>query len=161
MKANPCRRTEGPKKTTLKPGSLHCPGTSRTATYLLALRCPVYRGCDAPRGLRTELENLPGRCEGKRPKRTAREAEISFLFFISLPSFLSQFFVGNGSRKLPIGVFVSTRASRESDARSFSCPKRAAIVLSRRNQNHENQFDTSSYEITHQGCSRRVGSNLY
>jgi hypothetical protein len=75
VKTNPCRRIEEPKKTTSKPGLLHCPGTSRTVTYVLVLRCPVYRGRDSPLGLRTELENLRGRCEGKRPKRTTREAE--------------------------------------------------------------------------------------
>jgi len=49
---------------TSKPGSLHCPGKSRTITYLLVLRCPVYRGRDSPLGLRTELENLG--CDAKR-----------------------------------------------------------------------------------------------
>src|SRR5256885_1689148 len=50
---------------TSKPGSLHCPGMSRTLTYLLVLRCPVYRGRDSPLGLRTELENLGGDAKGK------------------------------------------------------------------------------------------------
>src|SRR5256885_12495818 len=50
---------------TSKPGSLHCPGTSRTVTYFLVLRCPVYRGRDSPLGLRTELENLGGDAKGK------------------------------------------------------------------------------------------------
>ena len=59
----------------IKTGAVQCPAKSRTVTYVLVLRCPVYRGRDSPLGLRAELENLPGRCEGKRPKRTTREAE--------------------------------------------------------------------------------------
>src|SRR5438105_13410579 len=36
---------------------------SAEATYLLAVRCPVYRGRDSSLGFRTELENLV--CDGK------------------------------------------------------------------------------------------------
>src|ERR1700747_3455042 len=38
-------------------------GRSTEATYLLAVRCPVYRGRDSSLGFRTELENLV--CDGK------------------------------------------------------------------------------------------------
>ena len=44
-------------------------------TYLLAMRCPVYRRRDSHSGFRTELENLVWRCQGKRHKRRTREAE--------------------------------------------------------------------------------------
>ena len=35
------------------------------ATYLLAMRCPVYRRRDSNPGFRTELENLAGDDKGK------------------------------------------------------------------------------------------------
>ena len=35
------------------------------ATYLLAMRCPVFRGRDPHLGFRTELENLCGDAKGK------------------------------------------------------------------------------------------------
>ena len=42
-------------------------------TYLLAMRCPVYRRRDSNSGFRTELENLVGDAKGKgtsgRPAR--------------------------------------------------------------------------------------------
>ena len=34
-------------------------------TYLLAMRCPVYRRRDSNPGFRAELENLAGSMEGK------------------------------------------------------------------------------------------------
>jgi hypothetical protein len=40
-------------------------GRSTEATYLLAVRCPVYRGRDSSLGFRTELENLVGDAKGK------------------------------------------------------------------------------------------------
>ena len=43
-------------------------------TYLLAMRCPVYRQRDFHLGFDMELENLI-RGEGKRCKRQPREAE--------------------------------------------------------------------------------------
>ena len=43
------------------------------ATYLLAMRCPVYRRRDSNPGFRTELENLAGDGKGKGPSgRTVR-----------------------------------------------------------------------------------------
>ena len=44
-------------------------------TYLLAIRCPVYRRRDFHLGSCMELENPGRRCEGKRRKRPNREAE--------------------------------------------------------------------------------------
>ena len=44
-------------------------------TYLLAMRCPVYRRRDSHPGFRTELENLVGDAKGRRPKRKPREAD--------------------------------------------------------------------------------------
>ena len=44
-------------------------------TYLLAMRCPVYRRRDSNPGFRTELKNLDGDAKGKGHKRTNREAE--------------------------------------------------------------------------------------
>ncbi len=42
-------------------------------TYLLAMRCPVYRRRDSNPGFRTELENLAGDGKGKGTSgRTAR-----------------------------------------------------------------------------------------
>ena len=40
-------------------------GRSTEATYLLAVRCPVYRGRHSDSGFRTELENLVGDVKGK------------------------------------------------------------------------------------------------
>ena len=75
MQTNRCRRIEIKLQTTSEPGQPAYPGKSRMATYLLVLRCPVYRRRDSLAGLRRELENLRQRCEGKRPKRRPREAE--------------------------------------------------------------------------------------
>jgi len=36
-------------------------------TYLLAMRCPVYRRRDSHPGFRTELENLVGDAKGEGP----------------------------------------------------------------------------------------------
>ena len=44
-------------------------------TYLLAMRCPVYRRRDSHPGFRTELENLVGDAKGEAPKRKPREAD--------------------------------------------------------------------------------------
>jgi len=42
-------------------------------TYLLAMRCPVYRRRDSNLGFRAELENLVGSVKGKGTSgRTAR-----------------------------------------------------------------------------------------
>jgi hypothetical protein len=38
---------------------------SMAATYLLAMRCPVFRGRDPHLGFRTELENLCSDAKGK------------------------------------------------------------------------------------------------
>src|SRR6266702_8462912 len=51
-------------QTTSKPESPACSGNSMEETYLLAMRCPVYRRRDSNLGFRTELENLAG--DGKR-----------------------------------------------------------------------------------------------
>ena len=44
-------------------------------TYLLAMRCPVYRRRDSHPGFRTELENLAGDGKGKGTSEKKREAE--------------------------------------------------------------------------------------
>src|SRR5262245_24550076 len=51
--------------TTSKLGSHYCPRKSVAETYLLAMRCPVFRGRDSHSGSRTELENLAGDAKGK------------------------------------------------------------------------------------------------
>jgi hypothetical protein len=50
-------------RTTSEPELPARAGRSTAATYLLAVRCPVYRGRDSSLGFRTELENLV--CDGK------------------------------------------------------------------------------------------------
>jgi len=45
------------------------------ATYLLAMRCPVFRGRDPHLGFRTELENLFSDAKGKGTSGENREAE--------------------------------------------------------------------------------------
>src|ERR1700693_4187888 len=47
-------------QTTSKPECPACFGSSMEGTYLLAMRCPVYRRRVSHRGFRTELENLVG-----------------------------------------------------------------------------------------------------
>ena len=44
-------------------------------TYLLAMRCPVYRRRDSHSGSRAELENLSGDAKGKGTSGENREAE--------------------------------------------------------------------------------------
>ena len=44
-------------------------------TYLLAMRCPVWRRRDSHSGFRTELENLAGDAKGKGASGANREAE--------------------------------------------------------------------------------------
>ncbi len=51
--------------TTSKPGMPATSGKSTAVTYLLAVRCPVYRSRDSNSGFRTELENLVGDAKGK------------------------------------------------------------------------------------------------
>ena len=67
MQTNRCRRIEIKLQPTSKPGQPAYPGKSRTATYVLVLRCPVYRRRDSLAGLRRELENLRGDAKGKGP----------------------------------------------------------------------------------------------
>ena len=67
MQTNRCRRIEIKLQPTSKPGQPAYPGNSRTATYVLVLRCPVYRRRDCLAGLRRELENLRGDAKGKGP----------------------------------------------------------------------------------------------
>ena len=49
----------------IKTGAPACSGNSMEETYLLAMRCPVYRRRDSNPGFRAELENLVGSGEGK------------------------------------------------------------------------------------------------
>ena len=48
---------------------------SMAATYLLAMRCPVFRGRDPHLGFRTELENLSSDAKGEGTSGENREAE--------------------------------------------------------------------------------------
>src|SRR5215469_10713669 len=64
----------------IKTGKPHCPGKSMVDTYLLAMRCPVYRRRESHPGFRRELENLAGDGKGKgasgrtvRPKVPMRQ----------------------------------------------------------------------------------------
>jgi hypothetical protein len=50
---------------TPKLGFPPCSGSRMEGTYLLAMRCPVYRRHDAYPGFRTELENRVGDGKGK------------------------------------------------------------------------------------------------
>jgi hypothetical protein len=66
---------------TSKPGLPPSSGTSMAETYLLAMRCPVYRRRDSNLGFGRELENLWGDGKGKgtsgstaRPKVPMRPA---------------------------------------------------------------------------------------
>src|ERR1700678_3069721 len=52
-------------RTASKPESPACSGNSMEETYLLAMRCPVYRRRDSNSGFRAELENLAGAENGK------------------------------------------------------------------------------------------------
>src|SRR5207237_1648737 len=52
-------------RTTSEPELPARAGKSTEATYLLTVRCPVYRGRDSSLGFRTELENLVGDDKGK------------------------------------------------------------------------------------------------
>jgi hypothetical protein len=49
----------------IKTGGLPCSGKSVAVTYLLAIRCPVYRQREFHPGFDTELENLFGGDKGK------------------------------------------------------------------------------------------------
>src|SRR5215475_15259990 len=49
----------------IETGEFLCPGTSMAETYLLVMRCPVYRRRESHLGFRTELENLAGDDKGK------------------------------------------------------------------------------------------------
>src|ERR1035441_1942412 len=51
-------------RTTSEPELPASAGKSTEVTYLLAVRCPVYRGRDSSLGFRTELENLVGDAKG-------------------------------------------------------------------------------------------------
>ena len=65
MKMNLRRPIETPLQTTSEPELPARAGKSTADTYLLAVRCPVYRGRDSNLGFRTELENLVGDAKGK------------------------------------------------------------------------------------------------
>ena len=51
--------------TTSKPESSPCSGISVEDTYLLTMRCPVFRRRDSHLGFRMELETLAGHAKGK------------------------------------------------------------------------------------------------
>jgi hypothetical protein len=60
---------------TSKPELPPCSGKSMEDTYLLTMRCPVFRRRDSHLGFRMELETLAGHAKGKKLKRWSREAE--------------------------------------------------------------------------------------
>ena len=63
-----CKRTADDASKPLegiKTGESLCPGKSMAGTYLLAMRCPVYRRRESHPGFRTEHENLAGDGKGK------------------------------------------------------------------------------------------------
>ena len=74
-----CKRTaEDASKTSQmasKPGWSPCSGKSMAETYVLVMRCPVYRQRESHLGFRTELENLAGDGKGKGASGQTREAE--------------------------------------------------------------------------------------
>ena len=53
----------------IKTGEFLCPGKSMAETYLLVMRCPVYKQRESHLGFRTELENLAGDGKGKGTSR--------------------------------------------------------------------------------------------
>src|SRR5215472_9571269 len=62
-------------------GGHPAPGKSMAETYVLVMRCPVYRQRESHLGFRTELENLAGDGKGKgasgqtvRPKVLMRQS---------------------------------------------------------------------------------------
>src|ERR1700758_718345 len=59
---------------TSKPGSQSYSGKSIADTYLLAMRCPVYRRRDSHSGSRMELENLSG--DAKRKGTSGSSARL-------------------------------------------------------------------------------------
>ncbi len=65
MSANEMLRSIERLLTAPKPGFSKCPGRSMEDTYLLFMRCPVYRRHDSHSGFRMELENLDGDAKGK------------------------------------------------------------------------------------------------
>jgi hypothetical protein len=59
----------------IETGGFLCPGKSMAETYLLVMRCPVYRWRESHPGFRMELENLAGDGKGKSTSGKNREAE--------------------------------------------------------------------------------------
>ena len=59
-----------------KPEFHYCSGMSMAATYLLAMRCPVFRGRDPHLGFRTELENLSSDAKGKGREKAQAEKTV-------------------------------------------------------------------------------------
>src|ERR1017187_4263453 len=78
--ANEPLRTHRNFSDDIETGECPCPGKSMAETYVLAMRCPVYRWRESHPGFRTELENLAGDDKGKgasgssaRPKVPMRQ----------------------------------------------------------------------------------------
>src|SRR6266478_7337836 len=81
----PCERIEIAQMTS-KPGLPGFSGMSMAATYLLAMRCPVYRRCDSNLGSGRGTWNLWGDGKGKgtsggpaRPKVPMRHSRGGLL----------------------------------------------------------------------------------
>ena len=79
--ANEPLRTHRNFSDDIETGECPCPGKSMAETYVLAMRCPVYRRRESHPGFRTELENLAGDDKGKgasgssaRPKLPMRQS---------------------------------------------------------------------------------------
>src|ERR1035441_5042727 len=79
--ANEPLRTHRNFSDDIETGECPCPGKGMAETYVLAMRCPVYRRRESHPGFRTELENLAGDDKGKgasgnsaRPKVLMRQS---------------------------------------------------------------------------------------
>src|SRR6266436_4150915 len=99
---------------TSKPGLPSCPGRSMAETYLLAMRCPVYRRRDSNLGSGRELENLFGDGKGKgtsgrtaRPKVPMRQSRGGLLRSSGEPG---QCPWSEGSRSPASGLWVNCSA---------------------------------------------------
>src|SRR5215831_6994137 len=72
--SDPLMKHRKPLLMTSKPEPSPCSGTSIADTYLLAMRCPVYRRRDSHSGFRMELENLSG--DAKRKGASGQSARL-------------------------------------------------------------------------------------
>jgi hypothetical protein len=88
--ANEPLRTHRNLSDDIETGECPCPGKSMAETYVLAMRCPVYRRRESHPGFRTELENLASDDKGKgasgssaRPKVGNRDSLNCVVFLVN------------------------------------------------------------------------------